>query len=622
MKLILVFLISLLSFCCSLVHGSSLYPSCEGQEVQGSAGAGGEVTIHEIPKKLKNLTLTCLVYEVTSLTGGLNRDGWDPCSVPHQTEYLHRLVLRAKEKNKLTGNYDVTDYDVKDMAGGSLGDISIRLPEAGHFSLVFMNKGENPRCSLQIRAIMNYMESAKESQDAYLPVVVSVVPRAVYIRRTSTTKFILRYPKGTNMHKAKNDIVTLKGLDKECADNTSEGIGMRLPSVKSDFHSFEDPSTLGERDYFFDTPETYRICYRAKGDALSTELAVVRVFDGNPSYYQIVEGQDKDGRVLVGVKTTIKFHGFDLDTRPEGDRAKFVRDSEDCATASPAGGVPESTDLGPSDDYGPSTTYTLWSWVLRQGGAFKICYKRRHGIWTEVPSVTDLGYSAAGPPTTTAPGDSNSPAVIPQPTDPITKKACPMAQENTRENPWVSYEAIRMTLNTTKLPDDFLKKVSQSFCIPRAALAVTHITHNMEKRQVVYISILCEDLGETRPCDTMERQNYILSLGKENSSILTDLSIASVKGINSLFAFGDDPLFTKGNGDRTVVVLLACLTVIMVTGMIVFGMVKYRENRQYFVQFGTDDDEVADMYENDMPVGRGGTTGRSAIKNAVIEVED
>ncbi|KAH9599953.1 hypothetical protein LSM04_004615 [Trypanosoma melophagium] len=617
MKVISVFLL-FLSLGCSLVQGSNLYPSCEGKEVQGSAGAGGEVTIHEIPSTVRNLTLTCLVYEVTSLTGGLNRDGWDPCSVPHQTEYLHRLVIRAKKENKNTGNSVVTDYDVKDMAGGSLGDISIRLPDAGKFSLVFMNKGNNARCTLQIRAIISYLQSAKEAQSTHLPVVVSVIPRTVYIRRTSTTKFILRYPKGADVHKARRDIVTLKSLDKECADNISEGSDMRLPSSKSEFNSFEDPSTLGERDYFFDRPETYRVCYRARGDTLSTELAVVRVFDGNPSYYQIIDGQDKDGRVLVGVKTTIKFHGFDLDTRPEGDRAKFVWDSEDCATASPAGGVPEDTDLGPADDYGPATTYTLWTWVLRQGGAFKICYKRRHGLWTEVPSVTDLGYNTAP---TAAPGSANN-SVIPQPTDPVTKKGCPMAPENTRENPWVSYEAIRLTLNTTRLPADFLKRVSQTFCIPRAALAVTHITHNMERRQVVYISILCEDLGEARPCDTLERQNYILSLGKANSSILTDLSIVSVKGINSLFAFGDDPLFVKGDRDHTLVISLTCLTVVLVTAMTVFGVLKYRENRQYFVQFGTDDDDVADMYETSVPVGRGGSTGRSAIKNSVIEVED
>ncbi|KEG13341.1 golgi/lysosome glycoprotein [Trypanosoma grayi] len=609
-----VFATLLLVLCCSFAQGANLYPACEGREVHGSVGAGGETTVHVVPLKAENLTLTCLAYEVTSLRGGMSRRGYDPCSVEHQTEFLYRLVIRAKWKNKTTKDVMMTEYDVKDLAGGSIGDIAIRTPGESEFSLVFKNQASHRRCSLRVRAIMDYKLSAKEVQSTKLPVVVSVVPRTVYTRRTETTMFFLKYPEGTDMKKASKDIVALSDLDNECADGKFNGRVMRLPSVKQDSY-FVGKSFMGERDYYFDRPEAYRICYRGEDETTSSELAVVRVFDGNPSYYQVVDGQDDDGRVLVGVTTTIKFYGYDLDTRPDGDRAKFAYDSEDCATASPAGGVPEATDLGPSDDYGPNTTYTLWTWTLREGGAFKICYKRRDAHWTEVPSIADV---APTPAPTAAPSNVTH---VPQPTDPVTKIDCPMAPESTREEPWVAYKSVKLTLNGTRAPEGFLQTISRVFCIPRAALAVTHMTHDTKGLQVLYISIVCEDLGEARPCDTLERQNYIVSLGKENSSILSDIAIVSIEGSTHMFAFGDDPIIIRNYNGHVMAISITCITVLLITAMGVYGVLKYRENRQYFIQFGADDEDVGDMYAISGSV-KGGDEYRRPVKDSVIEVEE
>ncbi|RNF26184.1 golgi/lysosome glycoprotein [Trypanosoma conorhini] len=404
----------LLSLCCPVAQGVNLYPSCQGGELQGSADAGGETTIFALSQKTRALKLTCLAYEVSSLMGGMKKGAKDPCGVAHQTEYLHRLVIRAATEDKASGKVNLTDFDVKDLAGGSLGDVVIRLPGPSRLSLVFMNNAVNRRCSLRIRAIMSYTEKTEPTQQESLPVAVSVVPRTVYVKRSATTSVFLRYPQGTDMRAAQSDVVKLVDLSKECATGGAGGHIMRLPPSLPPMPHLGDPATLGLRDYYFDTPETYRVCYYGNGTQTGAELAVIRVFDGNPAYYQVVSGQDEEGRVFVGAKTTVKFHGYDLDTRPGGDRAKFVSDSEECATAKAAGGVSEATNLGPGDSYGPGTTYTLWTWVLREAGAFKVCYKRRNGVWTEVPSITDVGPDAAAAPT---PG-ATDPKRVPRPTDP------------------------------------------------------------------------------------------------------------------------------------------------------------------------------------------------------------
>lgn len=607
---------------CSGVRGTNLYPSCRGNELVGSAAAGNEVTIHTIPQELENLTITCFAYELSSLTGGMKAGARDPCSVEHQTEYLHRVVIRAKRNDQSTGQLVTTDYDVKDLSGGSLGRIAIRFTEKHSFSLVLINQGLNQLCSLHIRAIMDYVGEAEVTENKNLPVVVSVEPRTVYTKQNSKTKLFLRYPKGTDMQKVQNDVVTLTDLDKKCSLGNTSGNRMRSLAPSADLSRFDNDSTLGVRDYFFDIPDTYRICYYGSLDTKGSELALIRIFDGNPSYYQIVGGQDSDGRIFVGVETTIKFYGHALDTRVDGDRAKLTYETEDCATGSPAGGVPEATDLGPQDDYGPYTTYSLWRWALKESGVFKICYKRRYGSWTEVPSITDIS-PRVGP--VIEPDDPNKEKKIPQPVDPVTKKECPMAPPSTKEAPWVAYKSIKLTFNATRVSPKILNMLSRAICVPRAALVPTHITHDRQGHQVLYLSILCEDLAEAASCDTVERQNYLVYLGKTNSSLLSELKILSVNGSRHMFAFGDDPVFVEANKNYLIVFLISCTTVVLVAAISVYGLLKYREHREYFIQFGTDDEDADDMYTTPTTTRspfKTGNTGRAAIDNAVIEVEE
>ncbi|RNF26185.1 golgi/lysosome glycoprotein [Trypanosoma conorhini] len=147
------------------------------------------------------------------------------------------------------------------------------------------------------------------------------------------------------------------------------------------------------------------------------------------------------------------------------------------------------------------------------------------------------------------------------------------------------------------------------------------MTHDSDGHQVMYLSILCEDLGEAASCDTVERQNYILSLGKQQLALLVGPGIASVEGSRHLFAFGDDVTVVKTYGGHLLAVLITCLTVVVVVAMAVYGVLKYRENRQYFIQFGADDADVEDMYAADGPDGLG-PPRRRVVKDAVIEVEE
>ncbi|PWV17931.1 putative Golgi/lysosome glycoprotein 1 [Trypanosoma cruzi] len=615
MKTSLFLALLLFSVCCPVVQGGNLYPRCQGEELLGTADAGEESIFFKIRRYSKALTLTCLAYEVISISD-VGRGERDPCQVEHQTEYQYRLVIRATMVDEATGKIIETDYDVKGLAGGSLGDLLIHSAELSKFSLVFMNKATNVRCRLRIRALMSYTERTKPFEREGLPVVIGLEPTSVYRNRSSTTKLFLSYPSGTNMQEAQSDVVKLTNLEKECADEHSQGHAMRPQPTPQSMEFIDDTSLVGLRDYYFDSSETLRICYHKKGKSVGAELAIVRVFECNPYGYEVVKGQDDEGRVYVGVETTIKFYGYDLDTRDLGDRAKFANDFEDCATAPPAGGVPEGLPLAPAESYGPGTRYTLWTWVLREGGFFKVCYKTRDGAWVEVPNIIDVAYDA---PSTYAPG-SSSPPSIPRPRDPITQEECPMAIERPGE-PWTVYKSLKLTFNESKISEEYLLVLSRAFCIPRSALAVTRMTHDGEGHQVIYLSILCEELGDAAPCDTVERQNYILTLGKSNSTILSDIGILSVEGSRHLFAFGDDTVTMKGTGGRVMTLLITCATVVLVAAMAVYGVLKYRENRQYFIQFGNDDAEVEDMYAASDPRNTE-HKGPLPVKDAVIEVEE
>ncbi|KAG8348321.1 hypothetical protein ERJ75_000746700 [Trypanosoma vivax] len=574
-----------------------LFPNCAGDnDLLGFSSAGSEVIVHRIANKSANLTIFCLSTQITNSDDDAENDA---CRIPGQSEYDYKLLLRATYTDKATNKAITKDFELKDLAGGSLGAVSYRLPEKSEFSIVFINTGTDGKCSLKLRGRVYYELKAKETHATDVPVVVGLLPRVAAFNTPRSSRIIVRYPDSTAMQHKEDDIFHLGTYNQECAGEHFSGTVMERPIPTPSFDQYSEPETLGVREFTHDHGRLFRICYASKNATESVEIATLKTYDSNPVYYQIVSGKDEEGRVHIGNEVTIKFYGFDLNTRADGDRAKFVLESQDCTLAPPAGGVPDDIALEPVGNYGPKSLTSLWTWTLTDGGAYKICYKRSRNAWVEVPSwetITSLKAAVNS--------DLDESGSRIRPTDPVTREECPVAKPHSKENPWSMYKSIKLVLNDTKLSEDFLAKLGRKFCIPRAALAVTHLTHNEHGQQVVYLSILCEDMGEDRSCSTVERQNYIVSLAKSDASSFASIGIAAVEGSTHMFAFGDDVMIVK-SGFSIMSILIICATALLVTTMMVYGFLKYRESRQYFVNFGLEDDDVDDMYISNAPGGAG-----------------
>nr|CCC91962.1 putative Golgi/lysosome glycoprotein 1 [Trypanosoma congolense IL3000] len=615
MKTVLLLSI-LLPACCATVWAEDLYPTCAETEYLGGALSGGEVVLYNFDTPASNMTLNCLSYDITPTDAADPKDMGDgPCKVPHQTEYQFRMFIRASYTDKGTMQTVTKEFDVKDMGGGSLFDVAIRLPHEATLSLVFANTGTNPSCGLQARVSMKYTYSAKESAVVGVPVLVGIHPRIIDAGRKTPTRFVFHHSNHTGSGEAPEGTFLLTHAHVECSSSSSSGnTFMSIPSQDPVFEGFGDPGngTLVARDTFVSPARSYRVCYRPAGAVEAVELAFIRSFATNPAYYSLVTDPNENGHVYIYQKTTLKFYGSNLDTRPKANFAKFVPETENCDEASAAGGVPETIPLLPSDSYGPQTTSVLWSWVLKESGAYKVCYKRPGLLWVEVPGI-DIVNSAGNNITT------NDTASYPQPVDPVTKEPCPTAPPNTPETPWHVYSSVMLVLKETTVPATFMQKLSKILCVPRSVLAATRFTRDESGHQRVYITLLCEDFGQDRPCDSAERQNYIIYASKAGSEELKAAGIISVSGSKDIFALDDSTSGSLGL-TRLLTVLAVCLTVIIVVGLIVHAALRYRESRQYFVNFGVEDD-VDDMYISNIPAGTQ-PKGAAEGKDSVIEVED
>ncbi|RHW71097.1 Golgi/lysosome glycoprotein 1 [Trypanosoma brucei equiperdum] len=599
------------------VRALSLFPTCSENEYTGGGLPGKEWVVQRFDKPGRNLTIHCLAYEVKPVdTTNAKYMGPGPCQIDHQTEFSFRLFVRATYKDSKSGEQVTEEYDVKDMAGGSLSDVAIRLAHKSDLSLVFANTAANHECGLEARVSFRFTHDAKVAAVSDVPVLVGVQPRIVHAKNSVPTRFIFRSSDSTKGGVSEREEFFLISAKEECS--TSTGSNSYLMSHPSSPPLFDEDftgantSTFAARDVFIDTARAYRICSRKANTEDVTEVGVVRSFEVNPSYYQVVGGQNADGKVYVMKRTTIKFYGSDLDTRPRRNQAKFVSDTEDC-DASAAGGVPETLALEPEDRFGPKATSVLWSWVLKRGGAYKVCFKRTGMPWVEVPSI-DIVNSAAD--ITNADGN----ITYRQPVDPVTKELCPMAPPNTPENRWSMYNSIMLTLKSKTLPSNYLQTLSKALCVPRTAMALSRVTHGKDGRVRLFISIFCEELGEDRTCDTVERQNYIISASKQGSEALAAAGIESAEGSRDMFALGDDPNPRMGWG-RVLSIFAICGTVVAVACLVVYGVLKYRENRQYFVNFGVEDEDVDDMYISNIPTA-GAAVNSAGTKGSVIEVED
>ncbi|KPA73227.1 putative Golgi/lysosome glycoprotein [Leptomonas pyrrhocoris] len=605
-------------------ENKKLYPACGGIEHTATANSQEEVTLYSHPYSYNGIALDCLAYEVTSLKGGQKNQKKDYCVIKHQTEYAYSIVLRATYVDD-SGDRVTRDFSIRDMTGGSLTSVTTRMPQSSKYSLVFKNLATNKRCNLQVRALVSLSTVPDADASAVGPTVVAIEPRTVYTKDSPRTYLVLDH--GHGVMPSRSDVVTLVDYTLgTCAQPVGDVVTMDYSSsIPPSVHITGDESDYSARVATLYNPNTYRVCYRGADSSSALEIAVITAFSGNPAYYEVISGEDSEGRVLVGEKATIKFYGYDLDSRQHGDEAKFVWFTDECDWGAPAAGVPLTDDLGPDDNYGPNTTYTLWTWTMKEEGAFKVCYKRKAtGKWTEVPSIDDIGPGAAA--------DTSTPSPVPDPTDPSTKEKCPKLTYNSQD-PWKKYKSVQVTLATKDIPDTFFHTLSQVLCLPVNMFIVMHSRKTDDGYKNVFLTLNCDAAGNEGQCDMTERLNYFAQL---STTVLNDHGITAVVGSTSVFAFDDDKVVTIIK--RSSNALIFCgLCVLAGGGMAVFAVNRYQERRHHFTQFGLDEDDIDDMYDFGTAPGPGapGTTAQdhysvpgapqqppARIRNAVIEIED
>ncbi|KAG5486149.1 hypothetical protein LSCM1_07264 [Leishmania martiniquensis] len=604
------------ALCLAAENAKRLYPACSITEYSTSAGSQVSSTLYNFSARAHALALNCLAYEVVSLNA---EKGKDYCRIKHQADYTYALGLQAVYTND-SGTIVRRMFSISDMTGGSLTELTARMPARSKFSIVFTNLAADPRCNLRVRALFSYETANEGSAEDSLPTVVAVNPRTVYSTSARRSVLVLNY--GVGQVASSSDIVSLVDFSLgTCERPHGDVLYMDYSTVIPDTGHFDGNwSQLSARATTFYEPNTFRVCYRSSNSSVATQIAVITVYAGNPAYYDIVSGLSERGEVLTGVETTIKFYGHDLDTREKGDEAKFVDFATECDTGNPAGGVLLANHLKPADSYGLNTTYSLWTWVMTEGGSYKVCYKRKAtNVWTEVPFIEDVAITDSHRESTTRPP-------IPVPTNPSTHAECPKATE-TAERPWSKFTSVEIVLKAKKLPGGFLNTLSNLLCLRRSMLTLVHLKHNSEGKQVVLLALNCEEEknATARECSSTERLNYFVSLSKDQ---LQYHGIASVLPRTDMLAFDDDE--SKRKGRSALGVLLLSLCILGIGGLIVFLVSRYHERRHHFIQFGLDDDEIDDMYDfNAAPTSAmrnqydaAAQVGPIRVSNAVIELED
>lgn len=595
-------------------NGKRLYPACGVTEHTTSASSQVASTLYSFSGRTHSLTMTCLAYEVVSVQN--DRTEEDYCLVQHQTEYMYALTVQAVYTAD-NGSTVVRNFSIRDMRGGSLTELTTTMPTRSRFSILFTNLATDPRCNLRVRALLSYEMEDKSGAGSSIPTVVAVSPHTVYSKSPDRSFLVLDH--GVGQVPNSTDIVSLVDFSQGTCDRPDGDVIYMdyYTTIPTTVHVDGNRAQFSVRATTFHDPNTYRVCYRAQHSQVTAQIGVITVYAGNPAYYDVVGGVNEKGEVLVGTETTIKFYGYDLDTRKNGDEAKFVEFTNECDTGSPAGGVPLANDLEPEDNYGLNTTYSLWKWTMTEGGSYKVCYKRKAvNVWTEVPFIEDVAIADK-------PGESTTQAPVPTPTHPSTHAECPMATE-TAEHPWFKFKSAKIVLKTKKLPGDFLSTLSSLLCLKRSMFTLAHLRHSKEGKQVVFLVLNCEEDENpaVRECSSIERLNYFVSLSKTQ---LEYHGIELVQGSTHMLAFDDD----ENSGNMFGLILL-CASILAAAGMVVFAVGRYMERRHHFVQFGLDDDDIDDMYDfNAVPSSamrnQYDATPQAEpvrIANSVIEIED
>ena len=365
--------------CASTASADSLRPKCSGTRAPQTQPERILQTLED-GKLVKGVRVSCVAFAVHSLSAS------GVCEVPLQTQYPFRLFLRATGTTGDSKPY-TNEYDIRDVFG-SVNQLTVTSPYASKFEVVFQNAAQNKDCILGIRAVISATELAGFDVDANAPTIVGVDPQLVF--QNNPVHFVLKHP--TTGSESINDTMFLVPIESLCTDAATRISLSEVTDVEL-LKKYPTDSTATYDVWVSAKPAAaaYRVCH-ATGFRGGFEIALLNVFKGNPSYFDVVSS---GGKIYVGSPVTIKFFGYELDARPNRDLAKLVGDSNSCEDGEPAGGVPLANDLGPVDSYGVDTDFTTWAFTITQGGSYRVCYKRAGGSWVDVPSIDDLPAGAA-----------------------------------------------------------------------------------------------------------------------------------------------------------------------------------------------------------------------------------
>eukprot|EP00758_Cryptobia_borreli_P016617 Tbor_TRINITY_DN6122_c4_g5::TRINITY_DN6122_c4_g5_i1::g.22778::m.22778 len=566
--------------------GGDLYPSCTGNVLSAKVVGGSKKVLHTVKNGglFTQLLMTCFAYKVTSLSSpGI-------CEVSHQTTLPFRLYIRASGTLDNGSPYESL-FDVKDVEGGSVNRLTITPLVDSKFELVFENtKGVD--CMMEVNTIFTHEIPSTVSQAK--ATIVQVDPPTVF--QHFKTHFVVKHPDGSNHSKG---LISLVPKMNPCSQSPIrisldlEKDPRELKSYLTSFASVSDHYSVWKlKDPI---AGNYKVCASVDGtDTKAAEISVLTVFGGNPQYFEIIEGSGEQGQVYVHKMMTLKFSGYNLDTRKGGDTAKLVDDNTTCKDGAAAGGVPEAVDLSPKNSWGPLTTFTTWTITIRRDGAFKVCYKpNATSIWVEVPSIDDLPPGVApNPPTTNPP-------------IPYAKNgdACPLAISRTPKDRKFIHSYLKIIMKGDKVPSYFRSILVDALCVPPGALVFERILVNTDKKAVLFLDIYCPD----GVCGSQDRKDFLLQIAEQKTSKFQELGILEVKevsstGILSLVDLANNGISQKSHKTE-IIVAIGCITLVLLAGFALFGYIQYQKNKHHFIEFGThddDDDEDLDIV-NELP---------------------
>lgn len=577
--------VAVLAVVVTLAAAGNLYPRCGGNIMEATLSAGTEKTLRTVAKEHSRLEVTCVAVEVERIDKSS-----DECAARENKNDNADFRLYLLAKWLQDGDEKSMTWDLSDTIGGSVQRLRYSLSHKAQFQLVAAHTGD--RCAIRVRALFEYTLSSQteEEKSQLLPVMTGMFPITAYADRRSTDSFfmfkILGGP-GPNDH-----VTVIPGLF-NCRDNGADGspatLTTKMEYTRVSGRVVKNPELHSFWKYKFTSSGNFRICYKYRD--LSPELvAIVTTFGGNPGYFTVADGAGAQGEIFLNVPTTVRFYGDELDTRPGGDQAKFVVDSASCQFGNPAGGVAVASDLGPGDTFGLGSTFADWHFVLKEGGVYRVCYKRKGHEWTEVVSIDDLPREARHSTPAPLPDD------LPPPTHAVTHKECDMAPHRDNEPEGPTY--LQLSISTPELSKTFRQDLAQTMCVPTEVVDII-ATNHFGGSLVVTLDFVCHGVLINHPCSGRERKNMLLyRVNKlKDADIVKELKIFAIAElkVEGVMAISDDKYETqvevRDSKRSPLATFMICVTVLAVCAAGVWGFKKYREGHPQFIQFGLDDDD-------------------------------